>query len=58
MMTEQAKLMNQMISQNNELITQAEAREQFLIETIEQNNELLSERDEDDSKPQSLDLDE
>ena len=43
------KLMTQMIEQNNLLIEQAEAREQYLLQIIEQNNELLAERDDFDA---------
>ena len=56
MMTEQAKLMSHMLSQNNLLIEQAEAREQYLLQIIEQNNELLAGFEGDDS-PQSPFLD-
>lgn len=58
-MSKQSELMTELIKQNNELITQAEAREQYLIELIEANNELITEHEEgDDSSPQYLDMDE
>ena len=43
------KMMTRMIEQNNLLIEQAEAREQYLLQIIEQNNELLAERDDFDT---------
>lgn len=57
MMQQQAELMTELIKQNNELITQAEGREQYLIELIEINNELIAEHEEadEDNSPQSLD---
>lgn len=50
------KLMTRMVEQNNLLIEQAEAREQYLLQIIEQNNELLAGFEGDDS-PQSPFLD-
>lgn len=49
------KMMTRMIEQNNLLIEQAEAREQYLLQIIEQNNELLAGIDDD--SPQSAFLD-
>lgn len=43
------KMMTRMVEQNNLLIEQAEAREQYLLQIIEQNNELLAERDDFDT---------
>ena len=50
------KMMTRMVEQNNLLIEQAEAREQYLLQIIEQNNELLAGFEGDDS-PQSPFLD-
>lgn len=50
------KMMTRMVEQNNLLIEQAEAREQYLLQIIEQNNELLAGFEGDDS-PQSTFLD-
>lgn len=50
------KMMIRMVEQNNLLIEQAEAREQYLLQIIEQNNELLA-RFEGDDSPQSPFLD-
>lgn len=50
------KMMTRMVEQNNLLIEQAEAREQYLLQIIEQNNELLAEHEDFDS-PQSTFLD-
>lgn len=50
------KMMTRMVEQNNLLIEQAEAREQYLLQIIEQNNELLAGCEGDDS-PQSPFLD-
>lgn len=50
------ELMTRMVEQNNLLIEQAEAREQYLLQIIEQNNELLAGFEGDDS-PQSPFLD-
>lgn len=55
MMTEQAKLMSHMLSQNNLLIEQAEAREQYLLQIIEQNAELLEEHEPEQSGSPYLD---
>lgn len=49
-------MMTRMVEQNNLLIEQAEAREQYLLQIIEQNNELLAGFEGDDS-PQSPFLD-
>jgi len=57
MMQQQAELMTELIKQNNELITQAEGREQYLIEIIEINNELIAEQEEAGNSPQYLDMD-
>ena len=57
MMQQQAELMTGLIKQNNELITQAEGREQYLIEIIEINNELIAEQEEAGNSPQYLDMD-
>ena len=43
------KMMTRMVEQNNLLIEQAEAREQYLLQIIEQNNELVAERDDFDT---------
>ena len=43
------KMMTRMVEQNNLLIEQAEAREQYLLQIIEQNNEMLAERDDFDT---------